>query len=176
MASAIFDDDEFAAGGGLATTDLSLRKSVPNDLGSELYTIALAGHRALPEMRPVAVLTGVTELRQWFERMDDQKELLDRKDDLLSRLRAEVDQRQAELDLARREVHEASQLLLEAETRAARLEARLEQRVAQLQSEVDYCRDEVIALNEAIRVMHATRVWRVGSTYWRMRDRLLRRR
>ena len=61
---------------------------------------------------------------------------------------------------------------VERKTREAR-EAGL--RVLELEAERVREREEHRMANETLQAMQRTRLWRVGSAYWRLRDALLRR-
>jgi chromosome segregation ATPase len=89
-------------------------KATSRVLGSEAYTVALAGAGALPELPPVAALTGTMEPRRWIEHFDEQQELLTKQADYLARLEG--------LDAERRELRGQ---LVSAETELAELRERV---------------------------------------------------
>ena len=71
---------------------------------------------------------------------------------------------------------------LEGDRDAARSDARalqqtvrdLEAKIAACESTLNDARSEIDELNGSLRAMQETRVWRTASSYWRLRDRLLR--
>jgi hypothetical protein len=76
-----------------------------------------------------------------------------------------------EVERKRLEAREAGARLLELEAQRAReLET-----LRAAEEELDLLRKEHRAANETLQAMQQTRLWRLGSAYWRMRDALLRR-
>ena len=84
-----------------------------------------------------------------------------------------------EVEQKRIEAREAGSRLLALEAQRARdLEAvrAAEEEVADMREELVLLREELVKAHETVQAMQRTRVWRFGSTYWRIRDALLRRR
>jgi hypothetical protein len=76
-----------------------------------------------------------------------------------------------EVERKRLEAREAGSRLLELEAQRAReLET-----LRAAEEELDLLREEHRTANETLQAMQRTRLWRVGSAYWRIRDALLRR-
>jgi len=111
VSSAVFEERELAPG-ALAVRTV---KATDRPLGSETYTVALAGSRALPQTPPAAALTGTLEVRRWLEHFDDQQRILSDQADYLAEL--------GELDAERRDLRRQ---LLAAETELANTRAELE--------------------------------------------------
>jgi SAM-dependent methyltransferase len=153
LTSAVMDDDSYTSKGVAPLRAIEVRKAVGQELGTELYTLALAGNAALPELPASAVLTHVTQFREWAERLQSQD--------------AALIEKGAQLDSARRELHEARERLAEAEALLAR--------AGSLEQELEEQRYAAVRAREAMEAMQATRVWRAGVRYWRIRDRVLRR-
>jgi SAM-dependent methyltransferase len=149
LGSGVLEDDVFGSEG--EPLEAVVRKAVDNVPGEELYTLALAADAELPSTEPYLVLTSTADAKWWQEKL---AELLHSRDELLRSHEA----------LTRR-------LIIE-RTERADLDAKnldLEARVAQAEA-------QNLDLNAAIRSMQSTRVWRLGSSYWKLRDGLLRRR
>ena len=65
---------------------------------------------------------------------------------------------------------------LESERDAARTKVRaLQQGVRDRDAEIVSARAEIGELNDSIRAIQETRIWRLASSYWRLRDEVLRR-
>jgi chromosome segregation ATPase len=163
--------------------DVELRKSATETLGGELYVLALASNGTLPEPQPSVVLSSAAEiasLAEGWQQLDRERRELARR----------TIQAEGAAEEARRETAELGRQLVRIETELARarqaiarhddelteerairgeVTTRLEETERQLQRQVEQ-------LNRTIREMQETRAWRVGSTFWRWRDRLLRRR
>jgi SAM-dependent methyltransferase len=149
LGSGVLEDDVFGSEG--EPSEAVVRKAVGNVPGEELYTLALATDAELPSTEPYFVLTSTADAKWWQEKL---AELVHSRDELLRSHEA----------LTRR-------LIIE-RTERADLDAKnldLEARVAQAEA-------QNLDLNAAIRSMQSTRVWRLGSSYWKLRDGLLRRR
>jgi ubiquinone/menaquinone biosynthesis C-methylase UbiE len=125
VSSAVFEE------GDLRADALSVRtvKATARELGSEAYTIGLAGTGGLPEPPATAALTGTLEPRRWLEHFDAQQDLLTEQADYLSRLEG--------LDVERRDLRRQ---LVASETEVAALH----ERVAELEHEA-YVRSERLA-------------------------------
>jgi SAM-dependent methyltransferase len=152
LGSGVLEDDVFASEG--EPLEAVVRKAVSKAPGEELYTLALATDAELPSTKPYIVLTSTADVRWWQERLAELAQLLRSHEELLRSHEA----------LTRR-------LIIE-RTERADLDAKnldLEARVAQAEA-------QNLDLNAAIRSMQSTRVWRLGSSYWKLRDGLLRRR
>jgi hypothetical protein len=88
-----------------------------------------------------------------------------------------------EVQQKRLEAREAGSRLLELEARRAReledlraAEEELAAARAAAAEDVVLLREELEKAHETLRAIQRTRVWRIASAYWRLRDRLLRRR
>ncbi len=152
LGSGVLEDDVFAS--EREPLEAVVRKAVSKAPGEELYTLALATDAELPSTKPYIVLTSTADVRWWQERLAELAQLLRSHEELLRSHEA----------LTRR-------LIIE-RTERADLDAKnldLEARVAQAEA-------QNLDLNAAIRSMQSTRIWRLGSSYWKLRDGLLRRR
>jgi O-antigen biosynthesis protein len=149
LGSGVLEDDVFASEGD--PLEAVVRKAVGQVPGEELYTLALATDGELPSTEPYLVLTSTADAKWWQEKL------------------AELQEKLAELLRS----HEAlTRRLIIERTERADLDAKnldLEARVAQAEG-------QNLDLNAAIRSMQSTRVWRLGNSYWKLRDGLLRRR
>jgi SAM-dependent methyltransferase len=154
IASALLDDGGLQAQDASTVVPTEVRKAVGRAPGSELYTIALAGNQPLSTPPSTTVLTETTEVRRWLELFEEQRAELSHRDDL-----------EADLHDMRTERTAALKVLAEAETE-----------LGELRPLAAHLGAEVANLKEAIHAMQQTRLWRVGSRYWRLRDWLLRRR
>ena len=74
-----FDDDRDLG------ADVSVRKLAADELGAELYTLALAGQTELPETAPTFELAAPVELRKWNELWHEQAQTLERQAQTLER-------------------------------------------------------------------------------------------
>jgi SAM-dependent methyltransferase len=131
ISSALFEE------GALGRGALEVRtvKATSRRLGSETYTIALAGYGELPEPPAAAALTGTVELRRWVEHFEGQQRLLDQQADYLAGL--------GEVDAERREVRR--QLMgAEAELAGARAE------LSVVQADRDEAREELSHLRDKL--------------------------
>lgn len=88
-------------------------KATGRRLGTEAYTVALAGTQGLPEPPAAAALTGTLEQRRWLARYDEQQKLLADQAEYLEGLQA--------LDAERRDLRRQ---LVAAETELAELRER----------------------------------------------------
>jgi chromosome segregation ATPase len=80
-------------------------------------------------------------------------------------------------DEARVEIDNLRQRLLVVETDLARARQAGERQAGDLEraeTRLKHMEEELAEAQRAIREMKTTRVWRVGTAYWRLRDRLLR--
>jgi 2-polyprenyl-3-methyl-5-hydroxy-6-metoxy-1,4-benzoquinol methylase len=123
ISSAVFEERDLDPGA------LSVRtvKAEARRLGSETYTVALAGSGALPEPPATAALTGTVEVRRWLEHFEAQQRLLAEQAEyladlgerdgerlelrrLLASAEAELADARAELETARAELADAREL------------------------------------------------------------------
>lgn len=148
ISSAVFELGDLGPG-ALAVRTI---KATGRRLGSEAYTVALAGAQALPEPPPAAALTGTLEPRRWLAYYDEHQKLLADQADYLEGLQA--------LDAERRDLRRQ---LVAAETELAELRERVfaAERDAHAQSE--RLADRTAELAHAGAVMDA--VW--SSASWR---------
>lgn len=122
VASSVFEDEEFRAGGNRVLEEIELRKAAGREPGEETYTLAIAGDGPLPPTRGLIELTTDVDLREWsrfMERASHEAEA--------ARTRLEGEPR-AEAELLRGELEQLRRRLTESESELARLvgvEARL---------------------------------------------------
>lgn len=148
LGSGVLEDEAFASGG--TEFDAVVRKAVSGAPGDELYTLGLAGAGVLPETTPYVTLTRTADAKWWHEKLRDLE---------------------SERDAAEERARTNERTLADVVTR-------LEERDSQLnQSEAANVKlnGVIKELNGVIQAMQATRLWRVGRGYWKLRDRLLRR-
>jgi hypothetical protein len=159
----------------LAPGAVSVRtvKAAGRWLGSETYTIALAGSGALPEPPPAAALTGTVEVRRWVEHFDEQRRLIEMQTDYLASLE--------ELDAERRglrlQLIGAEAGLAEAEARAHEIAARaeaVEARADALEERADALQAELHAASALLSSVWESPSWR-STRPLRSVKRLLRR-
>jgi 2-polyprenyl-3-methyl-5-hydroxy-6-metoxy-1,4-benzoquinol methylase len=162
VSSAVFEERDLEPGAAAVRTI----KVAGREIGSETYTVALAGSRSLPEPPPVAALTGTVEVRRWLEHFDSQQQVLAEQADYLARLEA--------LDAERRELRTH---LVGAETELAELRERtflLErdrfadaERAADTAAELAHVREELGRTCAKLGRAHAVmdEVW--ASVSWR---------
>jgi SAM-dependent methyltransferase len=98
------------------------------DLGSEVYTVAVASRSTLPDLPGVAVLTGTLELREWLAAADVQTAAIADKDNFIVELEARLQERDR-----------LSELLVDAEQRLAKV-PELNLRIADLEHELGAAR------------------------------------
>jgi SAM-dependent methyltransferase len=114
VASGIFDDEAFLTGANQPVGEVDVLKATENALGSETYTLALAGDSDLPEDRAVIDLSADIDLREWSER-------LRLADHAIEAVPEDVDlHRQAELDRLREELRDLRQQLARSEAEIGR--------------------------------------------------------
>jgi SAM-dependent methyltransferase len=149
LGSGVLEDAAFASG-ETSEFDAVVRKAVSGAPGDELYTLGLASTGALPATTPYVVLTRTADAKWWHEKL---REL------------------ESERDAAEKRARTNERTLADVVARLAERDSQLNQAAA-----ANLKLDGVIQeLNGAIQAMQATRLWRLGSAYWRLRDRLLRR-
>jgi O-antigen biosynthesis protein len=78
ITSGVLNDERFGANDDRGLGDLRLRKVADDAVGSELYTLALAGDRELPELAGVFELAAAVELRKWDALWQEQAEAVRR--------------------------------------------------------------------------------------------------
>jgi 2-polyprenyl-3-methyl-5-hydroxy-6-metoxy-1,4-benzoquinol methylase len=110
VSSAVFEERDLDPG-ALAVRTV---KTAGRGLGSEAYTVALAGSGTLPEPPATAALTGTLEVRRWLAHFASQQRLLADQADYLAGLQ--------ELDAERRDLRRQ---LVAAETELAALHGRV---------------------------------------------------
>jgi SAM-dependent methyltransferase len=171
LGSAILDDDDQGRAGGVPLANVALRKTAAGEIGEELYTVGVASNGDLPDGTGSVVLTHMLEVRQIAEAW--RRLRLDRT--ALERERARIS---GQLDDAEARATIAGQAAVKSETARAHERERLEESEnarAQQHERLKEQNEVIQDLHEVIREMQSTRVWRVGSTWWRLRDRLLPR-
>jgi SAM-dependent methyltransferase len=127
VASGVFDDETFAAGGNRPLGPAQVLKACANEPGSETYTLALAGAGDLPDDIAVIDLTSDVDLREWGER-------LALADHVIEAGQLDASQRgEAELESLREEIKGLRELLVHKEAELARL-ADVEERLQGAQS------------------------------------------
>jgi hypothetical protein len=176
---AILNDELHGFEGEKPLRNVEVRKSVAAELGDELYTLALASNGALPEPAPSAMLGSAAEIRTVTE--TSQRLERDRRE--LTRRTALAEHEAVELH---RELAALRNRLLALETELARARQAVSRKSTDLDAaeatvrELEETRRETRAeLEEAHRAIHemqATRAWRLATSFWRLRDRLLLRR
>lgn len=116
-ASAIFDDETFAFGGGVVQGAV-LSKLTEAREGTEAYTLAVASRepRANPEPLPAAAtLAGKSDSADWLERFEQQQSVIQEH----RRRIAELEQIRSERDELRRQLLQSEQNCAEAASRMA---------------------------------------------------------
>jgi 2-polyprenyl-3-methyl-5-hydroxy-6-metoxy-1,4-benzoquinol methylase len=234
LASAVLGERDYASEGA----DLAgarLHKVMRAELGTELYTVAVAGSAPLPVAPAAAVLTWHPSTRLTVEEavrkrvtpdeeVDEQIKARQREEAALRHQISEVEARLRDAsnreEKLKRDASELRERAAELETRlgdasdretklercaselverAGELEARLrdandemlrrdeelqqayageashaelDEEIARLDNLVQLRDAQVREVDAVIKAMQATRVWRLGSSYWRVRDRL----
>src|SRR5919108_296845 len=167
------------AGCGTAYGSAILANAGTEEVVGELYILALASNSALPEPEPSVVLSSAAEIAAvaegWQQLERERRELARR-----------TIQAEAAADEARRETADFGRELVRVESELARARQAIARHADELDEEravreklvgrLEQEHGEVEQLNETIREMQATRVWRFGTSLWRWRDGLLRRR
>jgi SAM-dependent methyltransferase len=124
VTSAVLSDATLGQGGGAAMDDVALHKLATSAPGDEIYTIAMASDSALPDMRQLAAMTGILELREWLAVFETQTSAITDKDNYID----ELETRLAERD-------RLAELLIDAESRLAEV-PELTLRIADLEFEL----------------------------------------
>jgi 2-polyprenyl-3-methyl-5-hydroxy-6-metoxy-1,4-benzoquinol methylase len=162
VSSAVLEQHDLAPGA------MSVRtvKAAGRWLGSETYTIALAGSGALPVPPPAAALTGTVEVRRWLEHFAEQRRAIEKQADYLASLE--------ELDAERRDLRLQ---LIGAEGELANAQARADASQAELgeiQAELEEARAELELTWGLAISMWESLSWR-STRPLRSAKRLLRR-
>lgn len=151
LVSALLGDVSFAQGGGAELADLRLHKLIGSRPGEEVYTIAVAGDGALPDLPELGAMTGTLEMREWLSVFSIQTQAIADKDGYIAELEARIGETESLQDL-----------LVDAEQRLASIPD-LDRRIAELEhalrharAEADAARAETRRLDE--RLMQAQRV------------------
>ena len=135
IGSAILDDEEARSAALEPLEGIQVGKAFAAERGSEPFSVALAGHSELPRLAPVAVLTGLAEVRKWHELWDQQQEILTGQHEHFQKLESQW----RELDALRKELRRSEQELAhlpELELAAAR-ERELAPQVEALSQQVE---------------------------------------
>lgn len=175
VASAVLDDGLHGAEGADPVQDLTVRKSAVGRPGDELYTLALASNGHLPAPGASAVLSSAAEIRELAEEWD-------RLDKERRQLARQITRAESAKEDARRESTELGRQLIRVESELARARQAVARHADDLEDleDVSAERDELVAqleeANRAIREMQETKIWRFGTSFWRLRDRLRGRR
>ena len=185
LASGVLGDEEF---GSRAEFRAAMRRTVAGIPGEELFSLAIASHLDLPgTLLPYVVLTQTTDVEWWQEQLDTRQSERDMAIDRVRELeedararehRESALERQAarvehEREEAKRHASELAKRLLAVETELAedrQAAATAKSRAADLGDELEKLRAGYAQLEEVVRSMQSTRVWRVGTRYWRARD------
>ncbi len=149
LASAILTDQQFETGDGEVVPGVPVRKQVGDEIGKEMFTLAVAGNGELPDMPQSATLTSDLSLRHYFDVVDEQGAVIQE----LRSVIAELDQRAA----AQRETAERL-IATEAElARVPELELHLERARAVIAQRDEQLRETDERLREVL-----------GSSSWRL--------
>jgi protein-L-isoaspartate O-methyltransferase len=149
LASAILTDEQFQAGDGGVLPGVPVRKQVGGELGSERFTLAIAGNGELPEMPESATLTSDLQLRHYFEVVDGQGAVI-------QDLRARID----ELDGRLAAQQETAERLMTAEADLARL--------PELEMHLDRARGVIEQRDVDLRETQSRLQEVLGSSSWRL--------
>lgn len=112
IASAVLDDQAFAAGGQRQLPDVKVHKAAGQETGAETYTVALASDAELPPGEAALSLTSDIDIRDWSERLERAARLeaavpleeANRTDADLTFLRTELAQLRAQLAAGEKEM------------------------------------------------------------------------
>jgi 2-polyprenyl-3-methyl-5-hydroxy-6-metoxy-1,4-benzoquinol methylase len=88
LASAILEDQAFAASGAALVEGVEVRKLVGHEPGAETYTLALTSDGELPTAAMPLTITHTMELRQWMDHYRTQDRILRDQVDELTRLQS----------------------------------------------------------------------------------------
>jgi SAM-dependent methyltransferase len=168
IVSAVLSAETAGRADGAAIEDLTITKLVADQPGQEIYTIAMASHAELPEMRELAAMTGTLELREWLSVFETQTRAIADKDSYIDELSERLEERDR-----------LAQLLGDAERRLAQvpeLQLRisdLEFELAAARSAADAARREVYELDRML--MYGRRMLRFVRPLIRPLRRLRRK-
>ena len=166
ITSGVLDDERFAVGDDAELSDVELRKLLRNELGGEIYTLALASRGDLPTDRGLIVLNAPLELRKWDELWHEQDQILGRQAEVLSDQERAIREQTADLGLRVHDVWALRERLATAEAEIARipdLNAQV-QELVQLNDELLRRTADVEALEATARRYTVV----VESTSWRL--------
>jgi SAM-dependent methyltransferase len=156
ISSGVLQDEEFRLGADAAlATGVGIRKLIANEPCSELYTIALAGERELPDLDGVFELTTPVELRKWDALWHEQTELLTAHETVFADHAIVTGQLQREMDQLRNQLAKTESEL-----------ARMPELDAQLRDLLQV-NDELLALNHELqrRQQHVQDLEEVATRY-----------
>ncbi len=162
LLSAALSDESFVQGDG---HELAIRvdKLVHDELGGELYTLALASDGELPELGQLGALTGTLEFREWLSVFDEQTQAIRDKDNLIVELQARIGERD-----------QLNALLLEAEQRLAEIPllhlqiADLRHELAEARAAAEGARAQLQELDERFMRAQRTLVEVFQSPSWKL--------
>jgi 2-polyprenyl-3-methyl-5-hydroxy-6-metoxy-1,4-benzoquinol methylase len=148
VTSGVLDDEQFARDGDTPLdADVRVRKLSTDRPGAELYTIALAGHRQLPEVPATLELTSAIELRKWDALWDEQSQQLERQAELLAAHDAVFAERATVGTQLHREIDQLRGQLARTEAQLARMPELDEQL-----SELLQANDQLLAHNHELQL------------------------
>jgi SAM-dependent methyltransferase len=98
LTSLIADDPGFTASRPDAAVDVEVRKVVGGEPGYELYTLAIAGDRDLPELPGTALLTDTFDIKAWSERATEAERRVAELEREVARLESDARRRNVETD------------------------------------------------------------------------------
>jgi 2-polyprenyl-3-methyl-5-hydroxy-6-metoxy-1,4-benzoquinol methylase len=150
VSSAVFQERELNPGALTVRTT----KAIGRELGTEAYTVALAGSSTLPEPPAASALTGTVEVKRWLKHFDEQQRMLADQADYLANLQefdaerrelgirlisaeAELTEARAGLEATRAELAEAHAQLANARAELAGAHGELADTGAELQGVID---------------------------------------
>jgi hypothetical protein len=156
IGSAILDDADTRAEELAPLEAMQVAKALSTEPGTEPYTIAVAGHSALPDPRPRMVLTGLVEVRKWLELWNQQQEVL-----------AGQHEHFQNLDSHWRELGAMREELRKSEAELSRV-VELEQRCEELTRERDVTKQQAAELAKRIDQLQTTAHAVYSSVSWRI--------
>ncbi|HWF33198.1 MAG TPA: class I SAM-dependent methyltransferase [Solirubrobacteraceae bacterium] len=161
IASGVLDDEQFHLGeDALMTVDV--RKLIADEPGGELYTVALAGQRELPRLRPIFELTTSVELRKWDELWHEQAVVLEQQRELLTAHEQVFSDHAITDGQLRNEMHQLRNQLAKTESELARMP----ELDAQLRELLDV-NDQLLAMNHELqrRQVHLEQLEEIATRY-----------